>query len=107
MHTETADHQLIQLQHALQALQDQQLGPHAFSAAARAHAQLLAALPPRYGQILLDLLDRLETGALFTEESCSFSQQDLLFTLRQWLDKARETLNRQRSDPGAPACAAR
>jgi len=53
---------------------------------------LLAALPPRYTEVLLALLDRLEAGALFTEESCSFSHQGLLDSLQQWLDKARATL---------------
>jgi hypothetical protein len=42
----------------------------------------LQALPPRYGEVLLNLLDRLESSALFTEESCSFSQKDLLDNLR-------------------------
>ena len=38
----------------------------------------------------LQLLDRLESSALFTEESCSFSQTDLKQHLQTWLDKARE-----------------
>ena len=47
-------------------------------------------LPPRFAQVLGGLLDRLEAGALFSEESCSFSQKDLLESLRMWLDKAVE-----------------
>ena len=47
-------------------------------------------LPPRFAQVLGGLLDRLEAGALFSEESCSFSQKDLLESLRMWLDKAAE-----------------
>lgn len=50
-------------------------------------------LPARYGEVLGHLLDRLEAGALFDEESCSFSQQDLLQGLRSWVDKARQALN--------------
>ena len=50
-------------------------------------------LPARYGEVLGNLLDRLEAGALFNEESCSFSQKDLLDGLRIWADKARRTLN--------------
>ncbi len=50
-------------------------------------------LPARYGEVLGQLLDRLEAGALFSEESCSFSQKDLLEGLRAWADKARQTLN--------------
>ena len=50
-------------------------------------------LPPRFGEVLGHLLDRLEASALFSEESCSFSQQDLLSGLRTWADKARQALN--------------
>lgn len=59
---------------------------------ARASTELLAALPPRYGEVLLNLLDRLESSALFSDESCSFSQQDLLANLQVWVDKARGQL---------------
>ena len=64
----------------------------ALSNAARASSELLAALPPRYGEVLLNLLDRLESSALFSEESCSFSQKDLLDNLGVWVDKARGQL---------------
>jgi hypothetical protein len=37
----------------------------------------------------------MESGALFTEESCSFSQKDQLQALQTWLDKARDQLQRQ------------
>ena len=49
-------------------------------------------LPPRFGQVLGELLDRLEAGALFSEESCSFSQKDLLANLQLWAEKARAQL---------------
>ena len=49
-------------------------------------------LPPRFGQVLGELLDRLEAGALFSEESCSFSQKDLLANLQLWSEKARAQL---------------
>jgi hypothetical protein len=62
------------------------------STEARASTELLGALPPRYGEVLLNLLDRLESSALFSEESCSFSQKDLLDNLRVWADKARGQL---------------
>lgn len=64
-----------------------------FSAAARGDTVLLAALPPRYGEVLNNLLDRLESSALFTEESCSFSQGDLTGALQQWIDKAGAALS--------------
>jgi hypothetical protein len=51
-------------------------------------------LPPRYTDVMEDLLGRLEAGSLFTEESCSFSQIELLATLDMWLDKAQLTLNK-------------
>jgi hypothetical protein len=65
---------------------------HAFSAQARQLDDLLAALPPRYGEVLLGLLDRLESSALFTDESCSFSQRDLFDSVQLWLDKANAQL---------------
>ena len=51
------------------------------------------ALPEKFGTVLGDLLDRLEASALFSEESCSFSQKDLLASLHLWANKARERLN--------------
>ena len=59
---------------------------------ARASTELLGALTPRYSEVLLSLLDRLESSALFSEESCSFSQKDLLDNLQVWVDKARGQL---------------
>ena len=49
-------------------------------------------MPGPYSTVMEDLLGRLEAGSLFTEESCSFSQIDLLTTLDMWLDNARQTL---------------
>lgn len=49
-------------------------------------------LPMRYTDVLNSLLDRLESSALFSEESCSFSQRDLLDSVGVWLDKARAVL---------------
>ncbi|MCO5111865.1 MAG: hypothetical protein M9929_13660 [Burkholderiaceae bacterium] len=60
--------------------------------AARSQKTLLAALPTRYSDVLLDLLDRLESSALFTEESCSFSRSGLLDSLQVWADKAQAVL---------------
>lgn len=55
----------------------------------RQSTALLAALPPRFEEVLMGLLDRLESSALFSEESCSFSQKDLLDNLQVWSEKAR------------------
>ena len=87
-----AQDQLASLSQALAALGDGNLRPGDFSAQARAHTALLEALPPRYTTVLLDLLDRLESSALFSDESCSFSQQDLIANLQVWLDKATAQL---------------
>lgn len=54
--------------------------------AASTHAP---ALPQRYIDVLERLLNQLESAALFTEESCSFSQADMVAALGDWLQKAR------------------
>jgi len=83
---------LQQLALRLNALRDGTLGAHAFSQQARAHTELLAALPPKFATVLHGLLDRLESSALFDAESCSFSQRDLLDSLQLWIDKAGQAL---------------
>lgn len=84
---------LAPMEEALAALRGGDILPAQFSHTARAQTALLAALPPRYAEVLHNLLDRLESSALFAEESCSFSQQDLLDSLQLWLDKARQHIN--------------
>ena len=79
-----ADHQST-----LDQLRAGALDAHAFCAAWRS-LPLPAALPPRFAQVRDQLLDRVESSALFSGESCSFSQADLAGALQQWLDKARE-----------------
>lgn len=49
-------------------------------------------LPGPFGEVLGKLLDRIEASALFSEESCSFSQKDLMASLQLWADKARAKL---------------
>lgn len=46
------------------------------------------ALPQRYQDVLERVLSQLESAALFTEESCSYSQADMVGALREWLGKA-------------------
>jgi len=60
--------------------------------ALRGEAALLARLPPRYTEALEEILVRLESAALFSEESCSFSQRDLIEALEAWLTKAQQQL---------------
>ena len=56
---------------------------------------LLAALPPAFTTVWSDLLNRLESGAMFNEDSCSFSQSQVLDSLALWLDKAEARLGTQ------------
>lgn len=87
---------------ATQALQDQQrwldqlrqgqLSTRDYLSAARQNGALTGALPEKFGTVWVNLLDRLESASLFSEESCSFSQTDLLDSLQLWLDKARQRL---------------
>ena len=58
----------------------------------RGHSAALTGLPPVFAQALDQLLLPLESGSLFTEESCSFSQHDLFDNLQVWLDKAKARL---------------
>lgn len=87
-----AARQLQQLRSGFEQLAQTQITASALGQQARAATTLLQALPPRYGEVLLNLLDRLESSALFTEESCSFSQTDLLDNLQTWADKAQAQL---------------
>jgi len=90
----TAQDQLDRLQTALQQLRGDTLNVAAFSQIATQQQSLAVALPERFTEVLSQLLNRLESSALFTEESCSFSQQDLLDSLQLWLDKARLQLQK-------------
>lgn len=83
------------LRASLEALQAKQMSLSEFCQTWRGQQALLGALPERYGQVMEDLLGRMEAGSLFTEESCSFSQDDLQANLNVWLDKASQTLARQ------------
>ncbi len=83
---------LAQLRASLQALRERRVSALDFARLWRGQAALLAALPPRFGEALEQILQRLESGSLFAEESCSFSQTDLHDLLVQWLDKAQAQL---------------
>ena len=90
--TDTASAQLATLAQALQAFERGDHTAATLSTLARQQTTLLAALPPRYSEVLLNLLDRLESSALFSEESCSFSQKDLVGNLTMWVEKAGEAV---------------
>jgi hypothetical protein len=83
---------LAVLRTALADLRSNASGDRAFIQAARSQHALFKALPPKFEQVWLELVDRLESSALFSEESCSFSQTDLLDNLALVLDKAEAKL---------------
>ena len=93
--TDTAHTQLTTFTQALQAFERGDHTAATLSSLARQQTTLLAALPQRYSDVLLNLLDRLESSALFSEESCSFSQKDLVANLGMWVKKATESLGPQ------------
>ena len=80
------------LRTALAALRNDAATDRAFVQTARAQQALFKALPPQFEEVWLGLVDRLESSALFSEESCSFSQTDLLDNLALVLDKAEAKL---------------
>ena len=91
-----AAHQQLQvLQSALERFSAGALAAHALSELARSQSDLLAALPDKFAEVLHQLMDRLESSALFSEESCSFSQRDLVDNLYLWVDKAALRLSQQ------------
>ncbi len=92
----TAQDTLKQMSEALRQCQSNALNLSALTHQWRADAALLP-LPSRYGEVLGDLLDRIEAGALFSEESCSFSQKDLLDKLQLWAEKASAQLQKSAS----------
>lgn len=87
---------LAQVQALAAALTELQSAPGQTAAFAQrwrsALPDALAALPPRFTEVLLGLLDRLESSALFADESCSFSHRELLGSLALWVEKATERL---------------
>ncbi|QMV75547.1 hypothetical protein HS961_00060 [Comamonas piscis] len=85
--------QLGALQDGLKHFEAGHMDAAALSEQARSYTDLLGALPPQFQEVLLQLLDRLESSALFDEESCSFSRKDLVDSLRLWLKKADAKLS--------------
>jgi hypothetical protein len=84
----SAKQELAALQLALQQLRQGQLKVDQLATQAHGLQHLPVELPERFATVLHELLNRLESSALFSEESCSFSQVDLLDSLQMWLDKA-------------------
>ncbi len=55
---------------------------------------MAAALTPRHRTALDEILTRMESGSLFSEESCSFSRGELQGALADWLAHAGAYLKR-------------
>ena len=55
----------------------------------RSEKSLLAELPSVFEAALESILERMESTALFAEESCSFSQNDMVDALADWLSHAQ------------------
>jgi hypothetical protein len=83
------------LRRHVRSLRQDQLTVAQFSALARAPKTWLNDLPPAFSTVWDNLLDRLESSALFSGDSCSFSQTDLLASFDMWLDKAEAKLSTQ------------
>ena len=86
---------LASLRTALAQLRSDASTDRAFVNTARSQDALFKSLPPKFEEVWLGLVDRLESSALFNEESCSFSQTDLLDSLEMVLDKAEATLQKK------------
>ena len=80
------------LQASIETLRSKQSNAAQFCVLWRSQDDLLDRLPPRYRDVMEDLLGRLESGSAFSEESCSYSQDDLLGALEDWLNKAQAKL---------------
>lgn len=93
MNTPMLQAQWQTLSTALDQLRGGQCQVADLAARAAEATELRAALPERFDTVLNDLLDRLSASALFGDESCSFSQKDLLDSLQSWLAHARLRLN--------------
>lgn len=85
----TAIEQLNEIKTKLAQFQASEIRTTELTDAARASLVLASSLPPQFGEVLNNILDRLESSALFTEESCSFSQTGLLENLEVWIQKAQ------------------
>jgi hypothetical protein len=76
------------LAQALVAYEHDRMSGGALCTIFRGGAAAWPALPPKFLTVLEQLLQPLESSALFSEESCAFSRLDLAASLRQWLQAA-------------------
>ena len=83
-----------QLQMSISNLSSGNININSFCQLWRGQSELLHALPPQFAEVMENLLSRMEASSMFTEESCSFSQADLISQLKIWLDKAATRLEK-------------
>jgi len=89
-----AQQQLEELALQVRSLREDRSSIDALMKQTLACDDLRGQLPAAFSTVLDNLVDRLQASALYTEESCSFSSQDLRESLQLWLDKARARLDR-------------
>lgn len=80
---------LTRLADSLEAARGGSLGTTQLVSTWRESIAAEPALPERYRQVAEKVLGQIESSALFTEESCSFSQGDMYDALADWLGHAR------------------
>lgn len=88
--SQAAPIQIPELRATLEQLRNDALSVRDFCGLARRPKPWLGQLPEAYAEVWDNLLDRLESAALFSGDSCSFSQSSLLDSFAMWLDKAEQ-----------------
>lgn len=83
---------ILELEEKLSQLTRSEISITEFSQQAMALCSKCSQLPEQYPKVLQGLLDRLEAGAAFSEESCSFSQTEIYKALHTWVEKAKNLL---------------
>lgn len=78
------------LRSTLQGLDAGQLAPDVVCARFRVASLQWPGLPSRYETVLERLLQPLDTAVMLGGESCSFSRDEVVQALHQWLDHAAQ-----------------
>lgn len=81
--------QLAALRQSLDARRSGTLSPDDFIVILHRDARPLCdALPEKFRGVLEDICMRLESSRLFSADSCSFSDKELLNALQTWIERA-------------------
>jgi hypothetical protein len=84
------DSTVTKLRDSLNALDTGHLQPDVVCARFRLASLQWPGLPSRYEAVLERLLQPLDTAAMLGGESCSFSRDEVVKSLHQWLDHAAQ-----------------